>query len=146
MALLLLWLALATTFEVPQIWAVDGLSLAYSRAQLEEVLGPPVSSRPLKASYSGERWECTYRNGLKAAFVDEDRGRHPRLLVGRRFTSRGQRMGETRRELEASFGAPPLWDTGHSLGWHDEDRQVYVRFWFTEGRLTEVILSRFRLE
>ena len=85
MALFLIWLAVAV-YEAPQIWTVEGVSLAHSRAQIEQVLGLPVASRPLKASYGGETWEYTYRNGLKAAFVDRDRGRHPRLLVGRRWS------------------------------------------------------------
>ena len=148
-----MWLALATLatadYEAPQIWAVDGVSLAFSRTQLESSLGPAVSSRPLKASWGGERWEYTYRNGLKAAFVDQDRGRHPSLLVGRHFTSRGLPMialGQTRAQVEARLGGAPTFSTAEHMVYEDPARRALLSLYFEDGRLREVVLSRFRID
>lgn len=148
MALLLLWLAFAT-YEAPQIWAVDGVSLVFSRQQIEQVLGAPVASRPLKASYSGETWEYTWRNGLKGAFVDRDPGRHPRLLVGKHFTSRGRPMihlGQTKAQVQEGLDGPANWDSATYLTYFDEGRQAYLSIYFESGRYREIVLSRFRLK
>ena len=148
MVLLLLWLAFAT-YEAPQIWAVDGVSLAYSRQQIDQALGPAVESRPLKVSYGGETWEYTWRNGLKGAFVDRDPGRHPRLLVGRRFTSRGRSMfapGQNRAQVQQGLGGPANWETAAHLIYFDEGRQAYLSVYFVDDRSVEIVLSRFKLK
>lgn len=148
MALLLLWLAFAT-YEAPQIWAVDRIPLSYSRQQIDKVLGPAVANRPLKASYSGETWEYTWRNGLKGAFVDRDPGRHPRLLVGKSFTSRGMPMielGQNREQVQQGLDGRANWETASYLIYFDEGRQAYLSLYFVEDRYTEVVLSRFKLK
>lgn len=141
-------LSLLLAYEAPQIWAVDEVSLAYSRALIEERLGPSVSNRPLKASWGGEHWEYTYRNGLRAAFVDRDPGRHPRLLAGQHFTSRGQdmiRLGSSRCQIDQIFGHPQFRSDVHYV-YYDDARLAYLSLYFGEGGLQEVVLSRFRID
>ncbi|MFN8610928.1 MAG: hypothetical protein U0931_25525 [Vulcanimicrobiota bacterium] len=147
-----LWLglvALARAYEAPQIWMVDGASLAYSRAQIEEKLGRSTWDRPLKATIGGETWEYTYANGLKVDFRDRDRGRHALLLVGKRVTSRGLpllRAGLTRARLIEAMGAPPLAEDGDQVVYYDADRLAYLTAYFENDRAQEFVLSRFRVD
>lgn len=141
-------MAWAETYEAPQIWAVDGVSLAYSRLQIEQKLGPSRWERPLKASWGGERWEYTYRSGLKAAFVDQERGRHPRLLVGKHFTSRGcdmVKMHASKAQVAKIFGSPNFQTDEHYV-YFDADRLAFLTLHFGESGLDEVVLSRFRID
>ncbi|MBT9587811.1 hypothetical protein IV102_31035 [bacterium] len=153
MAKWLLWfcvmaMAWAQAYEAPQIWAVDGVSLAYNRLQIEQKVGPSRWDRPLKASWGGERWEYTYGSGLKAAFVDQDPGRHPRLLVGKHFTSRGRdmvTMHASKAQVAEIFGLPNFQTDEHYV-YYDGDRLAYLTLHFGESGLDEVVLSRFRMD
>lgn len=148
----LLWLGLVAAawgYEAPQIWAVDGASVAYTRADIEEKLGRSSWDRPLKATIGGETWEYTYRNGLKVDFRDRDRGRHALLLVGSRFTSRGVLMfsaGVSRQRFIQEMGAEPLAQDEDQVVYYDEARLVYLTAYFEKDRAREFVLSRFRID
>jgi hypothetical protein len=141
--------ALARAYEAPQIWTVDGASVAYTRADIEQKLGRPTWDRPLKASLDGETWEYTYGNGLKVDFRDRDPGRHALLLVGRHFSSRGLLMfsaGVGRERFIQGMGAPPLAQDDDQVVYYDEDRLVYLTAYFAKDRAREFVLSRFRID
>jgi hypothetical protein len=140
---------LAVGYEAPQIWALDGVSLACSRAEIEAILGKSRWDRPLKASIGGETWEYTFGNGLKADFRDQDGGRHPLILVGRRLTSRGIvlcKAGITRHQFLEKMGAPPLAEDDDQIVYYDEARLVHVTAYFKNGKAQEFVLSRFRID
>ncbi|MBX3167338.1 MAG: hypothetical protein KF760_07995 [Candidatus Eremiobacteraeota bacterium] len=139
----------AQAYEAPQIWVLDGASLAYSRAQIEQVLGPPRADRPLKMTIGGETWEYTYANGLKADFRDQDRGRHAMVLVGRQVTSRGLPLcqaGIGRAHFIEVMGGPPLAQNDGQVVYYDEGRQAYLTGYFVDGKAREFVLSRFRID
>jgi len=139
----------ARAYEAPQIWSLDGASLAYSRAQIEKLLGPPRADRPLKMTIGGETWEYTFANGLKVDFRDQDRGRHAMVLVGRRFTSRGQLMckaGIARARFVEVMGAAPLAQDEDQVVYFDDARQAYLTGYFVDGKAQEFVLSRFRVD
>lgn len=143
-----LW-GMASAYEAPQIWVLDGASLAYSRAQIEEVLGPPRGDRPLKMTIAGETWEYTYANGLKADFRDRDRGRHAMVLVGRKVTSRGLPLcqaGIGRARFIEIMGAAPLAQDENWVVYYDDGRQAYLTGFFPEGKAREFVISRFRID
>lgn len=134
--------------EAPQIWTLQGVSLSFQRAEIERRLGQPMSDRPLKASWGGERWEYSYRGGLRAAFVDQDRGRHPRLLVGTDWRSRGQVMvkaGCPQEKVRELLGAPQFENDDSWVYW-DESRKAYLTLFFEGGKVQEFCLSRFRID
>ena len=136
-------------YEAPQIWAVDGASLAFSRTQIEAQLGPARGDRPLKRSFAGETWEYTYANGLKVDFRDRDRGRHAMALVGRRFTSRGRLMcqaGVRREQFIELMGEAPLAQDEDQVVYYDQARLAYLTVYFIEGKAAEFVLSRFRVD
>ena len=148
MKLVLLLLSLILVDEAPQIWALDGVSLAYSRAQIEATLGKSRWDRPLKATIGGETWEYNFGNGLKADFRDQDRGRHPLILVGKSFSSRGILLcknGVTRPQFIETMGAPPLAEDDDQVVYRDDARLIYVTAYFQNGRAQEFVLSRFRI-
>ena len=139
----------ALGYEAPQIWALDGVSLAYSRAEMEAILGKSRWDRPLKASLGGETWEYTFGNGLKADFRDQEPGRHPLILVGKRFFSRSSllcKAGLTRPQFIEKMDAPPLAEDDDQVVYYDEARLVYVTAYFTNGKAQEFVLSRFRID
>lgn len=146
----LLWGLLSWgVYEAPQIWDVDGASLAYSRAQIEAKLGAARGDRPLKRSFAGETWEYTYGNGLKVDFRDRDRGRHAMALVGRRFSSRGRlmcRTGVTRARFIEMMGEAPLAQDEDQVVYYDDARQAYLTGYFIDGKAAEFVLSRFRVD
>jgi len=149
LALLLLLTNWAGAYEAPQIWALDGVSLAYSRYQMEATIGKSRWDRPLKATIGGETWEYNFSNGLKADFRDQDRGRHPLILVGKRFTSRGIllcKTGLTRPQFIEKMGAPPLVEDDDQVVYYDQARLVYVTAYFVNGKAQEFVLSRFRID
>ncbi|MBS2038330.1 hypothetical protein JST97_25325 [bacterium] len=140
---------LAWGYEAPQIWTLDGASLAYSRAQVEQRLGHSSWDRPLKVSLGGETWEYTYPNGLKVDFRDRDRGRHALILVGKCVLSRGlplARAGMTRASFVEAMGAPPLAQDEDQVVYYDESRLAYLTGYFVQDRAQEFVLSRFRVD
>lgn len=146
--LALLW-TVAGAYEAPQIWMLDGASLAYSRAQIEQALGPPRADRPLKMTIGGETWEYTFGNGLKVDFRDQDRGRHAMVLVGRRFTSRGVLVcqeGIARARFIELMGAAPLAQDDDQVVYYDDGRLAYLTGYFVDGKAQEFVLSRFRVD
>jgi hypothetical protein len=138
-----LWLGLSAplwAWEAPQIWRLNGGSLADSRSDLEQRLGRHLESRPLKASFLGETWEYRYAGGLIAAFSDRQESRHPRLLVGQTLSSRGERLlqkGMSEAEVERFM----LGKAQAGL-YRDEDRQAYLSVRFRQGKLSEMVLAR----
>jgi len=147
MLLVLFWFTLS--YEAPQIWALDGVSLAYSRTQMEAAIGQSRWDRPLKATIGGETWEYNFANGLKADFRDQDRGRHPLILVGKRFTSRGIlicKSGVTRPQFIKTMGAPPLAEDDDQVVYYDDGRLAYITAYFQNGKAQEFVLSRFRVD
>lgn len=139
----------AWAYEAPQIWGLDGVSLAFSRAEIEARLGAARDNRPLKRSFAGETWEYTFANGLKVDFRDRDRGRHAMALVGRRFSSRGVLMcqvGITRAGFIQVMGADPLAQDEDQVVYYDDARLAYLTAHFVEGKAVEFVLSRFRVD
>ena len=139
----------AWAYEAPQIWGLDGVSLAYTRAEIEARLGSARASRPLKRSFAGETWEYSFSNGLKVDFRDRHRGRHAMALVGRRFTSRGVLMcqvGITRAGFIKVMGAEPLAQDEDQVVYFDDGRLAYVTAYFVDGKAAEFVLSRFRVD
>lgn len=122
---------------------MNGLSLMVTRAELEAVVGPPVQSRPLKASYFGEFYEYTYRGGLVVGMPDREPTSHPTMLLGTRLAVRGQAIpiGLTPAELEAELGEPTEKEDWR-WAYRDPDRQTQLLAFFEEGKVTRYAVTR----
>lgn len=112
-----------SSFEVPQIWTLDGVSLSWTRAELEQRLGPPESHRWLPRS----QIELRFSGGLRASFSGPGQELRPWRLVGQRLRSRGEPLlwvGQKPQQVLEAMGAPPDGKRSGSWSWSDGDRRV----------------------
>ncbi len=129
--------------EAPAISTMNGVSLMFTRLELEAVVGAPVQSRPLKASLFGEFYEYTYEGGLIVGMPDRNPGSHPTMLLGTKLASRGQAIpvGLTAAELEAQLGEPTEREDWR-WAYRDPDRQTQLLAFFEEGKVTRYAVTR----
>ena len=143
-AILLCLAGWVRAYEAPQIWALEGVSLAFTRAQIEVRWG-----RPLKVRWEGEHWEFSYGGCRVAHFSDQHPGRHALLLVGKTWTSRGQVMlgrGAGRGEAMKALGSPQF-DVEPHWVYRDEDRKAFFTLHFDDqGQVDQFVVSRFRID
>ncbi len=129
--------------EAPAILTMNGVSLMVTRAELEAVVGAPVSSRPLKASFFGEFYEYTYPGGLIVGMPDRKSGSHPTMLLGTKLASRGIAIpvGLTLEQLQAQLGEPTEKDDWRWV-YRDPDRQTQLLAFFEQGKVTRYAVTR----
>jgi len=131
--------------EAPAILTMNGVSLMFSRVELEAVVGAPVQSRPLKASLIGEFYEYTYKCGLIIGMPDRKPTSRPTMLLGTKLASRGQAIpiGLTPDQLETELGEPSEQEDWR-WAYHDPDRQTQLLAFFEEGRVTRYAVTRLK--
>lgn len=103
--------------DAPQIWAVNGVSLSFSRARIAA-----QDRGDLVVAYSGEL---------------------PVSLRGSVFSSRSHsfRLGLTGAELRSSLGAPTS-EAGALWSYVDPDRRAELRVGFWHGRVSSYTVLR----
>ncbi len=131
--------------EEPAILTMNGVSLMYSRSELEAVVGPPMHSRPHKAALYGDFYAYTYKGGLIVGMPDRKPTSRPTMLLGTKLASRGQTIpiGLTPDQLKTELGEPSEQEDWR-WAYHDPDRQTKLLAFFDEGRVTRYAVTRLK--